>query len=75
MLSQTGIYAIRAMSCLASQKDEKPLLSGTIAGEMQIQANLPSKILNRLAQADLVRFVRGRNGGCTFDRLRAFAAT
>ena len=63
MLSQTGIYAIRAMSYIASQQEEKPLLSRTIAGEMQIPENFLSKILNRLAQANLVRSVRGRNGG------------
>jgi len=64
VLSQTGIYAIRAMSYLASQQaDAKPLLSRTIAEEMQIPANFLSKILNRLVQAGLIRSIRGRNGG------------
>ncbi|NQT71042.1 MAG: Rrf2 family transcriptional regulator [Desulfobacteraceae bacterium] len=64
MLPQTGIYAIRAMSYIASQQDDaKPLLSRTIAAEMQIPANFLSKILNRLVQAGLIRSIRGRNGG------------
>jgi Rrf2 family protein len=63
MLSQTGIYAIKAMGYIASGKDNKPLLSRTIAEETQIPANFLSKILNRLAQAGLIRSIRGRNGG------------
>ncbi len=63
MLSQTGIYAIRAMGYIASEKDNKPLLSRIIAEETQIPANFLSKILNRLAQAGLIRSIRGRNGG------------
>ncbi len=63
MLSQTGIYAIRAMGYIASKQDEKPLLSRTIAEEMEIPANFLSKILNRLVQAGLIRSLRGRNGG------------
>lgn len=63
MLSQTSIYAIRAMSYLASRKEEKPLLSRTIAKEMQIPVNFLSKILNRLVQASLISSIRGRKGG------------
>ncbi len=69
MLSQTGIYAIRAMSYIATQQeDEKPLLSRTIAEEMQIPVNFLSKILNRLVQAGLIRSIRGRNGGFIMAR-------
>ncbi|MEE8416237.1 MAG: Rrf2 family transcriptional regulator [Desulfobacterales bacterium] len=63
-MSQTGIYAIRAMGYIASKQEyEKPLLSHTIAKEMQIPVNFLSKILNRLVQAGLIRSIRGRNGG------------
>jgi len=51
------------MGYIASKQDEKPLLSRTIAEEMQIPANFLSKILNRLVQASLIRSIRGRNGG------------
>ncbi len=67
-MSQTGIYAIRAMGYIASQQEgEKPLLSHTIAEEMQIPVNFLSKILNRLVQAGLIRSIRGRNGGFVMD--------
>jgi Rrf2 family protein len=51
------------MGYIASEKDNKPILSRTIAEELQIPANFLSKILNRLAQAGLIRSIRGRNGG------------
>ncbi|MDP1989673.1 MAG: Rrf2 family transcriptional regulator [Syntrophales bacterium] len=65
MLSQTGVYAIRAMGCLVSEseKDDKPVLGRTIAEKMQIPSNFLSKILNRLVQAGLIRSVRGKSGG------------
>ena len=63
MLSQTGIYAIRAMGYIESQQDGNPLLTRTIAEEMQIPVYFLSKILNRLVQAGLIQSIRGRNGG------------
>ena len=63
MLNQTAIYAVRAMGFLATQKAEEPILSRTIAREMDIPKNFLSKILNRLVQAGLIHSVRGRNGG------------
>jgi len=70
MLSQTSLYAIRAMGYLASEsgKDEKPILGREIAEEMQIPANFLSKILNRLTHAGLIRSIRGRNGGFVMDK-------
>ncbi len=65
MLSQTGVYAVRAMGYIASKskEDDKPILSRTIAADMQIPANFLSKIMHRLVQAGLIQSVRGRNGG------------
>ena len=70
MLSQTSLYAIRAMGYLASESgiDKKPVLGKIIAKEMQIPANFLSKILNRLVHAGLIRSIRGRNGGFVIDR-------
>ncbi len=70
MLSQTSLYAIRAMGYLASESsmDKKPILGKIIAEEMQIPANFLSKILNRLVHAGLIRSVRGRNGGFIIDK-------
>ena len=63
MLNQTAIYAIRAMGFLAEQKEGLPVLSSTIAEEMEIPKNFLSKILNRLVQAGIIRSIRGRRGG------------
>ena len=63
MLNQTAIYAVRAMGFLAKQEPDKPILSSTIASDMNIPRNFLSKIINRLVQAGLVTAVRGRGGG------------
>lgn len=68
MLSQTAIYAIRAMGFLASQDTGDPILSSLIAEEMDIPRNFLSKILNRLAQAELIHATRGRKGGVQLAR-------
>ena len=63
MLNQTATYALRAMGFLARNNNGQPILSATIAQEMNIPKNFLSKILNRLSQAGLVHTTRGRNGG------------
>ena len=63
MFTQTAIYALRAMAYLASEDVEKPVLSQTIAREMNIPKNFLSKILNQLVRANLVRSTRGTKGG------------
>ena len=68
MLNQTAIYAIRAMGYLASQDNDHPILSSRIAKEMDIPHNFLSKILNRLAQAELIHATRGRRGGVKLAR-------
>jgi len=68
VLSQTAIYAIRAMGFLAKQDHEDPVLSATIATAMNIPRNFLSKIINRLSQAGLVQASRGRGGGVKLGR-------
>lgn len=68
MLNQTSIYALRAMGFLAQHKEHHPVLSSTIAKEMDIPRNFLSKILSRLVQDGLVQAVRGRNGGVRLAR-------
>jgi Rrf2 family protein len=68
MLNQTAIYAIRAMGFLASQDTDDPILSSLIAKKMDIPHNFLSKILNRLAQAELIYATRGRRGGVKLAR-------
>ena len=68
MLNQTAIYAIRAMGFLAGRDTGDPILSSLIAKEMDIPRNFLSKILNRLAQAELIHATRGRRGGVKLAR-------
>ncbi len=68
MLSQTAMYALRAMAYLGRNGREKPVLSQTIAQEMRVPKNFLSKILNRLVQEGLVDSVRGTGGGFVLSR-------
>lgn len=68
MLSQTGIYALRAMGYLAVRGRDTPIMSGTIAEDVRIPKNFLSKILHRMAQAGLVRSVRGKHGGFVLEK-------
>lgn len=63
MLTQTATYAMRAMGYLASRNGDGPILSQTIADEMEIPKNFLSKIMHQLVRANLVRSIRGTNGG------------
>ena len=63
MLSQTGIYALKAMGYIASQSKGVPVLSQTISKKTQIPQNFLSKILNRLVQGGMIFSIRGRGGG------------
>ncbi len=63
MLTQTATYAVRAMGYLAQEKGEKPVLTQTIADEMDIPKNFLSKIMHTLVKAKLVRSMRGTHGG------------
>ena len=45
-----------------------PILTSLIAKEMDIPRNFLSKILNRLAQAELIHATRGRKGGVKLAR-------
>lgn len=62
MLSQTTEYALRAMSCLAYEPDR---LTPTpeLAKLTKVPANYLAKVLQSLAQADLIVGRRGVGGG------------
>jgi Rrf2 family transcriptional regulator, iron-sulfur cluster assembly transcription factor len=68
MLTQTATYAIRAMGYLASRNGDGPILSQTIADEMEIPKNFLSKIMHQLVRANLVRSIRGTKGGFELAR-------
>ena len=67
MLSQTSEYALRAMSCLAYAPDE--LTTTTTLAEMtKVPSNYLAKVLQSLAQADLITGRRGVGGGYRLAR-------
>ncbi len=68
MLTQSANYALRAMGYLAKESGEKPVLSKTIAEEMDIPKNYLSKIMHQLVRARLVRSIRGTNGGFVLSK-------
>ena len=68
MLSQTGIYALRAMGYLAGREIGEPILTQVIAENTGIPKNFLSKILSRLVQGGLIQSIRGRGGGFTLSR-------
>ncbi|NIP42943.1 MAG: Rrf2 family transcriptional regulator [candidate division Zixibacteria bacterium] len=63
MLSQTAMYAIKAMGFIANHGDNGPVLSRTISEKMEIPQNFLSKIMNRLVQEGYLKSIRGTNGG------------
>lgn len=67
LLSQTTEYALRAMSCLAYQPDQ--LTPTTELAEVtQVPSNYLAKVLQSLAQADLIVGRRGVGGGYKLSR-------
>jgi len=63
LLSKPVCYAIRALTCLATYRNEGPILSTRIAREQKIPAQFLIKILGLLTTAGLVRSTRGPGGG------------
>lgn len=74
MLSQTAEYALRAVLYLAERADDRTVRVGEMAQALRIPRNYLSKILHRLARADVLTSTRGKTGGFQLavpaDRLR-----
>lgn len=68
MLSQTAMYAVKAMGFIANYGQDEPVLSKTISREMDIPQNFLSKIMHRLVQEGFLRSIRGTNGGFILTR-------
>jgi len=62
MLNLTAVYALRAMTFLASSGTD-PVPARTISQRMRIPRNYLSKIMHRLGQEGYVVSGRGLNGG------------
>lgn len=67
MLSQTVEYALRAMTCLASRQDEL-VPTPELAAATKVPTNYLAKVLQTLAQADLIVGRRGVGGGYRLTR-------
>ncbi len=63
ILSQTAVYALRAMLHLAERPDEQPVRVDDIASALEVPRNYLSKILHVLARRGLLRSTRGPGGG------------
>lgn len=67
MFSQTVEYALRAMVCLAGERDN-PFTSDEISQRTRLPNGYLSKVMRDLVIAGLVRSQRGPNGGFTLSR-------
>jgi len=64
----TGEYALRAMVCLARNKEEWPISGPRIAEEAGIPSRYLSAILADLVRAGLLEGTRGKGGGFRLTR-------
>ncbi len=64
MISQTAEYALRAIVCLAAQKD-RPQTVQELAEATRVPAGYLAKVMQSLSRAHLVRSQRGLHGGFT----------
>lgn len=67
MISQTAEYALRAVTCLASQYN-KPLTTQQMAEAAKIPAGYLSKVLQGLGREGIVQSYRGLHGGFLLTR-------
>lgn len=63
ILSQTAVYALKAVLHLAERGGDGPVRVDDIAAELDVPRNYLSKILHALARAKLLDSTRGPRGG------------
>ncbi len=68
ILSQTAVYALRAVLYLAESGGRDPLRVDDIAGGLDVPRNYLSKILHVQAKAGLLESTRGPRGGFQLTR-------
>lgn len=67
--TDSGKYAIRALTCMAGQEDRQtPVSAADVAEAENIPPFYLAKVLQDLARADLLNSVRGRGGGFVLKR-------
>lgn len=67
-LSQTAVYALRAMAWLAATSPEAPVRAKDLSEGSGIPAHYLSKILRRLVLAGVLESQKGHGGGFTLTR-------
>lgn len=68
MLSKKSQYAIKALSYLASKRDEGPVLISDIAKAKKIPVKFLENILLELKKADILESKKGKGGGYFFKQ-------
>lgn len=62
-LSQTSIYALRAMTELSLHEGEKLLRASELSRSTGVPQHYLSKIMRKMVEADLVQATKGHGGG------------
>ena len=68
LVSQTSMYALRAMAHLASQEPDRYVPSAELSAQVGIPRHYVSKVLRRLVVAGLCEGTRGHRGGFRLAR-------
>ncbi len=68
MLSQTAIYALRAMACLATLPRDTSVRAKDLSGFTGVPPHYLSKIMRRLVLAGLLDSQKGHGGGFKLSR-------
>ncbi|MCA9490010.1 MAG: Rrf2 family transcriptional regulator [Myxococcales bacterium] len=70
VLPQTARYALRAMTCIASQPRGQKVRADAVARATNVPPAFLSKVLRRLVAAGLLRSEKGHHGGFELARPR-----
>ena len=67
-LSTKGRYGLRAIVDLAVNQQQGPVSISSIAARQSLSENYLEQLMSRLKKAELVRSVRGAQGGYVLQR-------
>lgn len=67
-LSRTACYAIRAITYIAREGEEAPIVGHEAAKDLQLSGSFLLRILVAMSRAGLLRSIKGPNGGYRLAR-------
>jgi Rrf2 family protein len=67
-LSRTACYAIRAITYIAREGEESPIVGHEAAKDLQLSGSFLLRILVAMSRAGLLRSIKGPNGGYRLAR-------